>query len=77
MYRMVFKIENGMSSTLSVEHASIQVSVPVESVQDVRFVDDDTVMLAVLEESRCLLHLLIPIYLLTLTSDSFLATDEY
>ena len=48
---MTFNIENGMSSTKGVEHAWIKIPMPVECVRDVKFVDDEELMVAVSNES--------------------------
>ena len=44
--RVLFKIENGMSSTHGVEYALIQTPTPIESIRDVKFVDDEALMIA-------------------------------
>ena len=44
IYRIVLKIENGMSSTMDFEHATIRLDGWV--LQDVKFVDDSEIVLA-------------------------------
>ena len=53
IYRVVFKIESGMSSTIVVEHALIETPVPIESVRDVKFVDDEALMIAFSDDCQC------------------------
>ena len=44
IHRVILKIENGISTTMSVEYALVQLS--LEKVVDVKFVDDDSLIVA-------------------------------
>ena len=46
IFKVFFKIENGMSSTQGVECALVKIPMPIESVRDVKFVDDEALMIA-------------------------------
>lgn len=50
VYRIVLEIENGMSTTTSVEIASVRLT--GFDVKDVKFVDDDEFVLATSNESK-------------------------
>ena len=50
VYRIVLEIENGMSTTTSVEIASVRLA--DFDVKDVKFVDDDEFVLATSDESK-------------------------
>ena len=50
VYRIVLEIENGMSTTTSVEAASVRLA--GLDVKDVKFVDDDEFVIATSDESK-------------------------
>ena len=50
--RIEFKIENGISSTQNIEFANIRAH--PGKVQDLKFVDDEKLMLAISQESKLL-----------------------
>ena len=50
IYRIVLEIENGMSTTTSVEIASVRLA--GFDVKDAKFVDDDEFVLATSDESK-------------------------
>ena len=51
IYRLVLNIENGVSATEPVELALIRV--PQGTVDDIKFVDDEALMLSVTEKCWC------------------------
>ena len=50
VYRIVLEIENGMSTTRSVEIASVRLA--GFDIKDVKFIDDDEFVLATSDESK-------------------------
>lgn len=51
IYRLVLDIENGVSATEPVELATIRL--PDGTVDDIKFVDDETLMLSITKECWC------------------------
>ena len=52
LFRVTLRVENGMSDTESVSYVDIHPS--SGKIQDVRFVDDENIMLAVVRECKYL-----------------------
>ena len=72
---MNLKVENGMSSTQSVYYAHLKVS--PGTIQDVKFVDDENIMLAIVDDCKFIDAHLIVARSLILTAYSILILDEY